>query len=70
MGEVRYSSLTRTFPEDAEALFQKAKKDMKDAYEIAGQGNVEILFRDLYDVNGDISRLRKWVDMTKSVFGI
>ena len=33
MGEVRYSSLTRTFPENAEALFQKAKKDMKDRYE-------------------------------------
>jgi len=33
MGEVRYSSLTRTFPENAEALFQKAEKDMKDRYE-------------------------------------
>ena len=33
MGEVRYSSLTRTFPENAETLFQKAEKDMKDRYE-------------------------------------
>jgi pyruvate-ferredoxin/flavodoxin oxidoreductase len=29
MGEVRYSSLTRTFPENAEALFQKAEEHMK-----------------------------------------
>jgi hypothetical protein len=43
---------------------------MKDTYKAAGEGNIEILFRDLYDVNGDISRLVKWVDMTKSIFGI
>ena len=29
MGEVRYASLTRTFPESAEALFERAEKDMK-----------------------------------------
>ena len=33
MGEVRYSSLTRTFPESAEALFQKAEEDMKERWE-------------------------------------
>ncbi|NIR18171.1 MAG: hypothetical protein GWN86_31465, partial [Desulfobacterales bacterium] len=33
MGEVRYASLTRTFPENAEALFKKAEEDMKDRYE-------------------------------------
>ncbi|MDY7034946.1 MAG: pyruvate:ferredoxin (flavodoxin) oxidoreductase [Thermodesulfobacteriota bacterium] len=33
MGEVRYSSLTRTFPENAETLFQKAEEDMKERYE-------------------------------------
>jgi len=32
MGEVRYSSLTRTFPENAETLFQKAEEDMKERY--------------------------------------
>ena len=30
MGEVRYASLTRTFPENAEKLFQKAEEDMKE----------------------------------------
>lgn len=33
MGEVRYSSLTRTFPENADRLFQKAEKEMKERYE-------------------------------------
>jgi pyruvate-ferredoxin/flavodoxin oxidoreductase len=32
MGEVRYSSLTRTFPEHAEVLFQKAEADMRERY--------------------------------------
>jgi pyruvate-ferredoxin/flavodoxin oxidoreductase len=34
LGEVRYSSLTRTFPESAETLFQKAEEDMKERYEL------------------------------------
>jgi len=33
MGEVRYSSLKRTFPENAEKLFQKAEVDMKEKFE-------------------------------------
>ena len=34
MGEVRFSSLTRTFPDNAEELFVRAEEDMKDRYEI------------------------------------
>jgi pyruvate-ferredoxin/flavodoxin oxidoreductase len=33
MGEVRYSSLTRTFPKSAEKLFEKAEKDAKERFE-------------------------------------
>ncbi|MDO5725184.1 MAG: pyruvate:ferredoxin (flavodoxin) oxidoreductase [Tissierellia bacterium] len=33
MGEVRYSSLMKLFPEQAEALYEKAEKDAKDTYE-------------------------------------
>jgi pyruvate-ferredoxin/flavodoxin oxidoreductase len=33
MGEVRYSSLTRTFPKNAEKLFKKAEVDVKERYE-------------------------------------
>jgi len=34
MGEVRYSSLTRTFPDRAERLFEEAEKHAKERYEI------------------------------------
>lgn len=44
------------------------EKDMKDTYAVTKDYNVEILFRDVYTINRDRSRLRKWVDMTKSVF--
>ena len=30
MGEVRYASLAKQFPEQAEALFVKTEKDAKD----------------------------------------
>ena len=33
MGETRFSSLQRTFPEIAEALFEKTEEDAKDRYE-------------------------------------
>ena len=33
MGEVRYNSLTRAFPDRAEKLFEQAEKDAKAKYE-------------------------------------
>jgi pyruvate-ferredoxin/flavodoxin oxidoreductase len=33
MGEVRYSSLTRTFPDAAQELFEKAEQDAKERFE-------------------------------------
>ena len=33
MGEARYSSLTRSFPERAEVLFEKAEQNAKNRYE-------------------------------------
>ncbi len=44
------------------------KKDMKETYAAAKDCNIEILYRDVYTIGGDRSRLRKWVDMTKSIF--
>ena len=43
---------------------------MKKTYAATKDGNVEILVRDLYTIDGDRPRLSKWVDMTKSIFGI
>jgi len=37
MGEVRYSALTRTFPENAKALFEQAEKDMRERFEVYKQ---------------------------------
>jgi pyruvate-ferredoxin/flavodoxin oxidoreductase len=37
MSEVRYSSLTRSFPENAKALFQKAEEGMKERQKIYKQ---------------------------------
>jgi pyruvate-ferredoxin/flavodoxin oxidoreductase len=34
LGEIRYSSLTRTFPEHAEQLFQQAEQDMREKYAV------------------------------------
>jgi pyruvate-ferredoxin/flavodoxin oxidoreductase len=34
LGEVRYSSLTRTFPDNAEKLFERAENDMRERYEV------------------------------------
>jgi len=46
------------------------EEDMKKTYAATKDCNVEILFRDLYTVNGERPRLRKWVEMTKAIFGI
>lgn len=48
--------------------WELVEKDMKDTYCAARDCNLEILFRDVYTINGDRSRLRKWVDMTRAVF--
>ena len=44
------------------------EKDMKDTFAAARDLNVEILYRDVYTINGDRARLRQWVDMTKTIF--
>jgi pyruvate-ferredoxin/flavodoxin oxidoreductase len=45
MGEVRYSSLTRSFPENAKELFQRAEENMRERYvaykRMAGEGEAE-----------------------------
>ncbi len=50
--------------------WDRLEKDMRDTYAVTRDSNVEILYRDIYTINGDRSRLRRWVDMTKSIFQI
>jgi hypothetical protein len=50
--------------------WDSVEADMKKTRAATKDCNVEILFRDLYTVDGDRRRLRKWVEMTKSIFGV
>lgn len=47
-----------------------ARQDMEKTYAATKGCNVEILFRDLYTVNHERSRIAEWVRMAKSIFGI
>jgi hypothetical protein len=46
------------------------EKDMKKTFEVTRDSNLQLLFRDLYTIDGDRPRLRKWVDLAKGIFGI
>jgi hypothetical protein len=56
----------------AEPHWERAEADLRRTYEVARREdcNVELLFRDVYDVGGDRSRLRAWTDLARSVFGM
>ncbi len=46
------------------------KKDMQDTWNSAKNGSLEIVVRDVYDIDGDMPRISKWVEMTKSIIGL
>ena len=50
--------------------WDRAEADLRRTYDAARDCNVELLFRDVYDVGGDRSRLAQWVSLAKSVFDI
>ena len=47
-----------------------ARQDMEKTWRATKNCCVELLFRDLYSVDRDRSRIAAWVAMAKSVFGI
>ena len=53
-----------------EPHWEQAEADLRRTYEAARRGDcsVELLFRDVYDVGGDRSRLRTWTELARSVF--
>ena len=53
-----------------EADFGIMKAELKGIVKAAGDCNLQVCVRDVYDVHGDISRLSKWADMAKGVLGI
>jgi hypothetical protein len=46
------------------------EQDMKKTYAVTKDSNLEILFRDVYTINGDRERLKRWVEMTKNIFNM
>ena len=46
------------------------KKDMQDTWNAAKNGSLEIVVRDVYDIDGDMPRISQWVEMTKSIVGL
>ena len=44
------------------------RQDLTATKEAARDCNLEILFRDVYTINGDRPRLRRWLDMARSIF--
>jgi len=43
------------------------EKDVRDTLAAAKDCNLEICYRDIYTINGDRPRLRRWVEMTRSL---
>jgi len=54
----------------AEPNWERAEDDLRRTQEAARANdcNVELLFRDVYDVGGDRTRLAHWVSLARSVF--
>ena len=50
--------------------WDRLKKDMQDTFSAAKDGSLEVVVRDVYDIDGDMPRISKWVDMTRSIIGI
>ena len=51
-------------------FWESAKKDIEHIFACTRNQPVEFIYRDVYDVGGDMSRLSKWVQMVKEVIGL
>lgn len=61
---------TPTFLSGKSPNWDCLKKDIEDTFKSAKNGSLEIVVRDVYDIDGDMARISKWVEMTKSIIGI
>ena len=61
---------TPTFFSGKDPNWDSLRKDIKDTYNASKNGSLEIIVRDVYDIDGDMKRISKWVEMTKSIIGI
>lgn len=51
-----------------EPNWERVEADLRKTYEAAKDCNVELLFRDIYTIAGDVPRLARWVGMARSIF--
>jgi hypothetical protein len=49
--------------------FEALREDLDDTLTAARDCCLEIIYRDVYNINGDRSRLRKWVELVRSRIG-
>lgn len=61
---------TPAFISGKQPNWESAEQDIRDTFKAARGCSLEFIVRDVYDVNGDVDRLRKWVDMTKGILGV
>jgi hypothetical protein len=46
------------------------EKDVRDTFTAAKDCNLELCFRDIYTVDGDRTRLARWVQMTRALMSV
>lgn len=46
------------------------RKDIENTWKAAKNCSLEIIFRDIYDVNGERKRLSDWVEMARAIVGL
>jgi hypothetical protein len=52
----------------AQPHWERAEADLRRTYDATRGCNVELLFRDLYDIARDVPRLSRWVALARSTF--
>ena len=60
---------TPTYISGSNPDWRLLEKDVKDTLVAARGCNLEFCFRDVYTIDGDRPRLKRWVDMTRSLMG-
>ena len=58
---------TPAYISGAQPYWDLLKKDMQATFAAAKNCNLEICFRDIYTIEGDYPRLKRWVEMTRAL---
>ena len=65
-----YSRKAKPWPISGDSAdWDALRQDMDETLEAARDCNLEIVYRDVYRIGGDRTRLRKWVELARSRIG-